>query len=63
MDWLLEVGKRNWVVLTKDERIAKHNLERFAVANLTINFDVNYSKCPYFSLLDELSEILRPILV
>jgi hypothetical protein len=31
-DWLREVGKRNWVVLTKDKKIASRRLELLAVA-------------------------------
>ena len=31
-DWLREVGKRNWVVLTKDKKIASRSLELEAVA-------------------------------
>lgn len=32
-DWLGEVGKRGWVVLTKDKRIQHRILEQAAVAN------------------------------
>ena len=31
-DWLPEVARRGWVVLTKDRRIAHRTLERMAVA-------------------------------
>jgi predicted nuclease of predicted toxin-antitoxin system len=31
-DWLKEVGKRNWVVLTKDKKIASRRLELLGVA-------------------------------
>ena len=31
-DWLREVGKDNWVVLTKDKKIASRRLELLAVA-------------------------------
>jgi len=31
-DWLREVGERNWVVLTKDKKIASRRLELLAVA-------------------------------
>ena len=31
VDWLPEVGRRGWVVLTKDARISKNHLERMAV--------------------------------
>jgi hypothetical protein len=30
-EWLIEVGRRGWVVLTKDARIAYRPLERLAV--------------------------------
>ncbi|MBG1267751.1 hypothetical protein [Nostoc sp. WHI] len=36
VDWLPEVGKRGWVVLTKDANIGKHTLERIAVARAQI---------------------------
>lgn len=36
VDWLPEVGKRGWVVLTKDARISKNHLERMAVTNADI---------------------------
>ncbi|KAM3093296.1 hypothetical protein ACKFKG_20020 [Phormidesmis sp. 146-35] len=36
VDWLPEVGKRGWVVLTKDENIGKRTLERIAVASAGI---------------------------
>jgi predicted nuclease of predicted toxin-antitoxin system len=36
IDWLPEVGKRGWVVLTKDSSIAKNFLERIAVARAGI---------------------------
>lgn len=36
VDWLPEVGKRGWIVLTKDENIGKRTLERIAVASAHI---------------------------
>ncbi|MEO0348797.1 MAG: hypothetical protein AAF282_01965 [Cyanobacteria bacterium P01_A01_bin.15] len=39
-DWLPEVGKRGWIVLTKDSRIAKRTSERLAVANANIRMFV-----------------------
>lgn len=37
VDWLPEVGKRGWVILTKDARIGKNHLERMAVTNAGIS--------------------------
>lgn len=31
VDWLTEVGKRGWVVLSKDERIRRNRIERGAL--------------------------------
>jgi PIN like domain len=36
VDWLPEVGRRGWVVLTKDKSIGKNLLERTAVTNADI---------------------------
>ena len=36
VDWLPEIGKRGWVVLTKDAKISKNYLERIAVTNAGI---------------------------
>ncbi len=36
VDWLPEVGKRGWVVLTKDANIGKHTIERIAVTRAQI---------------------------
>lgn len=36
VDWLPEVGKREWVILTKDSKISKNPLERNAVARAGI---------------------------
>lgn len=38
--WLPEVGKKGWVVLTKDGNIGKNLLERIAVANAQIKMIV-----------------------
>ncbi|MGH1396088.1 MAG: hypothetical protein ACRAVC_18970 [Trichormus sp.] len=35
-EWLPEVGKRGWVVLTKDGKISRNSLERIAVAGAHI---------------------------
>lgn len=40
VDWLPEVGKRGWVVLTKDANIGKHTLERIAVTRAQIKMFV-----------------------
>lgn len=37
VDWLPEIGKRGWVVLTKDAKISKNHLERMAVTNAGIS--------------------------
>lgn len=37
VDWLPEIGRREWVVLTKDARISKNHLERMAVTNAGIS--------------------------
>lgn len=36
VDWLPEVGKRGWVILTKDAAISKNSLERMAVTHARI---------------------------
>lgn len=40
VDWLPEVGKRGWVVLTKDANIGKHTLERIAVTRAQVKMFV-----------------------
>jgi PIN like domain len=35
-DWLLEVGKRGWIVLTKDDRIRYRVTERTAIASAKV---------------------------
>jgi uncharacterized protein with PIN domain len=37
-DWLRIVGERNWVVLTKDKKIASRPLELLAVAQGDVGF-------------------------
>lgn len=44
VDWLPTVGQRGWVVLTKDERIAKRSLERIAVASAGVRMFVLVSQ-------------------
>jgi predicted nuclease of predicted toxin-antitoxin system len=36
LDWLPEVGKKQWIILTKDAAIGKNQLERLAVAQARI---------------------------
>lgn len=36
VDWLPEVGKKGWLLLTKDANIGKNTLERMAVTNAGI---------------------------
>lgn len=36
VDWLPEVGKRGWVVLTKDANIGKHGSEKLAVFSVKV---------------------------
>ncbi len=35
-DWIVEVGKRKWIVLTKDAKISKNQLERLAIASAKV---------------------------
>jgi len=35
-DWLVEVGKRGWIVLTKDDRIRYRATERMALASAKV---------------------------
>jgi uncharacterized protein with PIN domain len=35
-DWLVEVGKRGWIVLTKDDRIRYRTTERTALASASV---------------------------
>jgi predicted nuclease of predicted toxin-antitoxin system len=43
-EWLPEVGKRGWIVLTKDVQIGKRTLEKIAVARAGIKMFVLASK-------------------
>lgn len=36
VDWMAQVGKKGWVVLTKDARIGRNSLEKIAVASAHI---------------------------
>jgi hypothetical protein len=40
VDWLPQVGEKGWIVLTKDDRISKNQLERIAVARAQIKMFV-----------------------
>jgi hypothetical protein len=40
IEWLPEVGKRNWIILTKDAKIGKNQIERMAVANANVRMFV-----------------------
>ena len=40
VDWLSEIGKRGWVILTKDANIGKNPIERMAVASANIRMFV-----------------------
>ncbi|GAB1540925.1 hypothetical protein NUACC21_35940 [Scytonema sp. NUACC21] len=40
VDWLPEVGKRGWVILTKDAKIGKRTSEKFAVVSAKIKMFV-----------------------
>lgn len=35
-EWLEEVGKRGWVVLSKDKLIRKRNVEKYALINANV---------------------------
>lgn len=40
VDWLPEIGKRGWIILTKDANIGKSQIERMAVASANIRMFV-----------------------
>jgi hypothetical protein len=40
VDWLPQVGEQGWIVLTKDDKISKNQLERIAVARAQIKMFV-----------------------
>jgi predicted nuclease of predicted toxin-antitoxin system len=44
VDWIPEIGKRGWIILTKDARIGKNKLERLAVANAEVRMFVLISQ-------------------
>jgi hypothetical protein len=44
VDWLPEIGKKGWVVLTKDDRISRNKLERIAVARAQIKMFILISQ-------------------
>jgi predicted nuclease of predicted toxin-antitoxin system len=44
VDWIPEIGKRGWVILTKDARIGKNQMERLAVADAEVRMFVLVSQ-------------------
>lgn len=44
VDWIIEIGKRGWVILTKDARIGKNKVERLAVADAGVRMFVLVSQ-------------------
>ena len=42
-DWLLEVGKRGWIVLTKDDRIRYRVTERTAILSAKVRAQIGFS--------------------
>jgi predicted nuclease of predicted toxin-antitoxin system len=44
VEWLIQVGERNWVVLTKDEKIGYRTLEQVAVAQAGVRLFVLVSR-------------------
>jgi PIN like domain len=44
VDWIPEIGKRGWVILTKDARIGKNQMERLAVADARVRMFVLVSQ-------------------
>jgi 5S rRNA maturation endonuclease (ribonuclease M5) len=44
VDWIPEIGKRGWVILTKDARIGKNKIERLAVADARVRMFVLVSQ-------------------
>ena len=43
-DWISEIGARGWVILTKDARIGKNQIERLAVADARVRMFVLVSQ-------------------
>jgi predicted nuclease of predicted toxin-antitoxin system len=44
IDWIPEIGRRGWIILTKDARIGKNQIERIAVANARVRMFVLVSQ-------------------
>ncbi len=44
VDWIPEIGKRGWVILTKDARIGKNQIERLSVADARVRMFVLVSQ-------------------
>lgn len=44
VDWIPEIGRREWIILTKDARIGKNQMERLAVADARVRMFVLVSQ-------------------
>jgi PIN like domain len=44
VDWIPEIGKRGWIILTKDARIGKNKIERLAVTDAGVRMFVLVSQ-------------------
>ena len=44
VDWLPQVGEKGWIVLTKDDRISKNQLERIKIYTNKQNMNYNIRK-------------------
>lgn len=44
VDWIPEIGRRGWIILTKDARIGKNQMERLAVADAKVRMFVLVSQ-------------------
>jgi predicted nuclease of predicted toxin-antitoxin system len=44
VDWIPKIGKRGWIILTKDARIGKNQMERLAVADARVRMFVLVSQ-------------------
>ncbi len=44
VDWIPEIGKRGWIILTKDARIGKNQMERLAIADAGVRMFVLVSQ-------------------
>ncbi|RFP58920.1 MAG: hypothetical protein BJG00_010545 [Limnothrix sp. CACIAM 69d] len=52
-DWLLVVGQRGWIVLTKDQAIGRNSIERIAVASANVRFfTLNRQDCTGAEMAD-----------